>query len=112
MRMNNHTQIKETTMNIKNLSQLKKAVESGKSFIILEHYIKPELSGQKRKPTKIQTNGFYSIVPDEPDNPINAANGGRGYWFEYGKASAWTFENGVCTNHFANGKVWDIQFID
>jgi len=78
--------------NITNLSQLKKAIDSGAHFEIVEHYIKPELTGQKRKPNVIQTNGFYSVVPDEPENIANTWNGGRGSWFAYGKASDWTFD--------------------
>lgn len=101
-------------MEIKNLSQMKKAVNAKMPFSIVKHYIKPELEGQIRVPNVLQTNGFYSVEKDKPNSPVSIANNGKGYWFEYGKASNWNFENGICTlvEHH-NGKeipVWSIQF--
>lgn len=83
-------------MEIKNLSQLKKAIATGSIFVIKDHRVS-EFIGQKRKGNVIQTNAIYTIVPDEPENRINQVNGGRGSWLEYGKASAWEFNNGLCT---------------
>ena len=97
---------------INNLSQLKKAINNGAMFTIIKHYIKPEYTGQIRKPNKIQTNGFYSIVTEEPENPVSKANDGKGSWIEYGKASDWTFENGICTQHYHGRGVWEIQVIE
>lgn len=97
---------------IKNLSQLKKAVNNGLSFKIVKHYIKPEYTGQIRKPNKIQTNGFYSIVENEPENPVTLANYGKGSWIEYGKASDWIFENGICKQSCRGNDIWEIQFLE
>lgn len=97
---------------INNLSQLKKTISNGAMFNIIKHYIKPEYTGQIRKPNKIQTNGFYSIVPEEPENPVTKANGGKGSWIEYGKASDWTFENGICTQYHHGRAIWEIQVIE
>ena len=98
---------------VKNLSQLKKAVNNKCRFKIVEHGIKPEYTGQIRKPNVIQTNGFYSIVANEPNNLVSLANNGRGSWIEYGKASEWKFENGLCSMFNPNGSlVWTIQFIE
>lgn len=102
-------------MEIKNLSQLKKAIAAKTPFTITQHFIRPDLNGQTRIPNVAQTTGFYSIVKDEPQNPISQANNGKGYWLSYGKASDWTFENGTCTlfDHRNNGElrpVWQIQF--
>lgn len=102
-------------MEIKNLSQLKKAIVSKTPFTITKHYIRPELDGQIRIPNVIQTTGFYSIVKDDPENAISKANNGKGYWLGYGKASDWLFENGTCTlyDHRNNGElrpVWQIRF--
>lgn len=83
-------------MEIKNLSQLKKTIAAGNIFVIKKHRVS-EFIGQKRKGNVILTNAIYSIVPDDPENKINKANGGRGSWLEYGKASAWEFNNGTCT---------------
>lgn len=98
-------------LEIKNLSQLKKAVNTGHCFRIRKHYIHPEYTGQMRKPSVIQTNGFYSTIPDDPDCKISKANGGKGYWFDYGKAKDWQFHDGVCIYNRPDGKaVWEIIF--
>lgn len=83
-------------MEIKNLSQLKKAIAAGNTFIIKNHRV-PEFIGQRRKGNVIQTNAVWLIVPNEPENRVTLANGGKGSWLEYGKASAWEFNNGICT---------------
>lgn len=78
-------------MKITNLSQLKKALQPGAAFQIIEHFIRPEHTGEVRVITKAQTNGFYSAVKDDPSNKISKANGGLGSWCDIGKASNWTF---------------------
>lgn len=95
---------------IKNLSQLKKAINEGKRFVVRKHYIKPEYIGQRRKPNVIQTNGFYSIIPEEPDSTVTTANRGKGSWIEYGKASDWKFEDGLCKQSFRGNAIWEIEF--
>lgn len=94
-------------MEIKNLSQLKRAIKEGRNFIIRKHYIRPEYDGQIRKPNVVQTNGFYSIEDGKPDSKITLANNGKGSWVEYGKASDWKFEDGVCKQY----NVWEIEFV-
>ena len=100
-------------MEIKNLAQLKRASQSGSPFMILKHYVKPEFEGQVRKPSVVQTNGFYSVILDNPDHPVSNFNGGKGSWIEYGKASDWTFEDGVCKLYSSRkGRpVWEIAFV-
>ncbi|SEU09088.1 hypothetical protein SAMN05443270_3061 [Lacrimispora sphenoides] len=83
-------------MEVNNLSQLKKTIAEGKEFIIKDHRIK-EFIGQRRKGNVIQTNAVYLVVPGEPDNKVSQANGKRGSFLEYGKASAWEFNNSLCT---------------
>lgn len=78
-------------MCVKNLSQLKKAFESGHDFKIIEHFVRPECNGQIRHINKLQTNGFYSVVKGDPENRFSKANRGLGSWCEYGKAADWTF---------------------
>lgn len=104
---------------IKCLADLKREIKRGTPFIILEHYIKPGYTGQKRKPNVVQTNGFYSIVPGEPNNPVSRANLDKGSWIDYGKASNWKFEdNNVCTRYFENPvngnkePIWKIKFME
>ena len=98
-------------MEIKNLSQLKKAINSGSCFIIQTHHLKPEFTGQIRKPNKIQTNGFFSIVLGEPNNEVTKAKAGKGSWFGNGSAKDWTFEDGLCKCSHSGRKIWDIAFL-
>lgn len=101
---------------ISNLSQLKKAIKNGACFQIVAHYIKPLYTGQIRKPNVIQTNGFYSVIFNDPDNEVSKANRGKGSWIEYGKASDWIFADGLCyQTRMFNGesrKVWTIQVFE
>lgn len=98
-------------MEIKNLSQLKRAIKEGHKFIIRKHYVEPQYEGQIRKPSVIQTNGFYSIEDEKPDSEVTLANNGKGSWIEYGKASDWTFENGICTQSLYGRDIWEIELI-
>lgn len=97
-------------LDIKKLSQLKKAINNGRTFIIKKHYIKPEFTGQRRKPSVIQTNGFYSIIPDNCDSQVNTFNNCKGSWIAYGKASDWKFENGLCKQYCREKEIWEIEF--
>lgn len=99
-------------MEIRNLSQLKKAINDGQCFVIQKHYLKPAYTGQIRKPNKIQTNGFYGIVLNEPENEVSKANAGKGSWFAYGKASDWIFDNGLCKCTHNGRKIWEISFVE
>lgn len=96
---------------IKNLSQLKKAINEKRHFIIRKHYVRPEYEGQERIPNVIQTNAFYSVVANEPENPVSLGNRGKGSFCEYGKASDWTFEDGVCKQNYFGKPLWEIEFI-
>ena len=64
-------------MEIKNLSQLKKALQKGRKFEVVEHYIKPDMTGI-REVNVVQTNGIYSKFPNKPsDAKENTCNGGK-----------------------------------
>ena len=95
---------------VKNLSQFKKAISAGYAFKIIKHYIKPELSGQIRKPNKVQTNAFYSVVYGEPNNPVSLANDGKGYYLNYGKAGDWDFTGDTIMMYAGGNPVWEITF--
>ena len=62
---------------VKNLSQLKKILRKGTCFEIIAHCC-PGYVGQKRKVTVANTQGFYSIVPEEPGCKVTLANNGKG----------------------------------
>ena len=64
---------------IQNLSQLKRAINEKKRFEIVRHFKHPAFAGQIRKPNKLQTNAFYSVVDGQPEHEVSKANGGIGY---------------------------------
>lgn len=98
-------------MEIKNLAQLKRAISSKQCFVIKQHFMKPECTGQTRQPNVIQTNGFYSIIKDNLDHEVSLANNCRGSWLPYGKAKDWTFTDGTCRYAPGGKPVWEIIFI-
>ena len=75
---------------IKNLSQLKKALIPGAVFEITNH-CRPECVGQRRKVNIANTQGIYSIIPDEPQSKVTTANCGKGSWLGWSKAPFWKF---------------------
>lgn len=81
---------------IQNLSQLKRNLKAGTVFKITAH-CRPEYTGQKRRVTLSNTQGFYSIIPDDPQNKISLANGGKGSVLWWSNAPFWNFENGICS---------------
>ena len=98
-------------MEIKNLSQLKRALKVGARFEIVEHYIKPAYTGQIRRVQVVQTNGLYTGIDGKPDDPVSKSNYGKGSWIEFRKASNWEFSDGCCTQSCARGKVWKIRVL-
>lgn len=75
---------------IKNLTQLKKALTPGATFEIVGH-CRPEVIGQTREINIANTQGFYSIIPDEPQSKVTTANCGKGSWLGWSKAPFWEF---------------------
>ena len=80
---------------IKNLSQLKKALVKGARFEITDTWRKATI-GQIREVNIVQTNAIYTVLADKPEDPISKANYGKGYYLEYGKAGEWEFADGKC----------------
>lgn len=100
---------------VKNLSQFKRAMNEGKCFRIIEHFIKPEHSGEVRKPNIVQTNGMYTINPCDLDSWETLANNGKGMWIKFGKASDWKFnEDGTIEQYSSshNRAIWKIKLLD
>lgn len=81
---------------IKNLSQLKRALVPGAEFEIVAH-CRMECIGQRRKVNKANTQGLYSIIPNEPQSRVTTANCGKGSWLGWSTAAFWGFENGTAT---------------
>ena len=100
-----------------NLSRMKRAVKKKKRFIIKDHHKKVYV-GQVREPHIIQSNGFYSVIADQPEHEISRVNNGKGSWFAYGKASDWDFtekggryyRNGLA--HIPENLIWEIEFLE
>ena len=56
-------------------------------------------------------------MPNDIENEVTKANNGKGYWIDYGKASEWNFENGICylmCNHEGSKpqKIWAIEILE
>lgn len=99
-------------MNIKNLAELKRALKDH-PFEIVEHFIKPEYTGQKRIVQVMQTNGMYTGIYQDPNAELSKVNYGKGTWLAFGKASDWTFTNGVCQQKRRDGSpIWTIRILD
>lgn len=80
---------------IQNLSQLKKELKTCPRLEITGH-LRPECVGQIRRVTLVNTRGLYSAVEGQPDHKFSRANEGWGAYLEWGKAEAWSFEDGIC----------------
>lgn len=89
-------------MIIQNLSQLKRALQVGARFEILEHWKKDSAAGEIRRVTSANTVSIHTVVEGQPDHKNSLANNGDGIllWFE--KASDWEFHDGVCSIYFKN----------
>lgn len=99
-------------MEIKNLSQFKKAMKNGCTFKIVEHFIKPDYVGQVRCVQVLQTNGMYTGIAGQPTAEVSRQNRGRGSWIEFGKASDWIFEDGLCKQFFNGNPVWTLKVME
>ena len=99
---------------VQNLSQLKKALANGAEFEIIEHYLKPEHSGEVRMASVIQTNGMYSVVTNgKNESVVNEANDGKGFWIGFEKASQWAFDGEDITFCLRSGRpVWKIRLLE
>ena len=62
---------------VNNLSQLKRTLQTGAQFRVIDHG-RPECVGEEREVTYANTQGFYSIVPNNPNCRTSLANNGRG----------------------------------
>ena len=99
-------------MDIKNLSQLKKAMRDGHDFYIEKHYIHPEYTGQTRCVKECGTTYMYTGIKDNPLHRVSQLNSGKGCYLNFGKASEWVFDNGFCTLiNRTNNPVWTIRVI-
>ena len=97
---------------VQNLSQFKKAMKNGAMFEIVEHFNFPERNGEIRKANVVQTNGMYTILPYDTDNWLNQTNKGKGSWIAFGKASDWSFNNGIIQQSCFGRPLWTLKIIE
>ena len=81
---------------INNLNQLKKALQPGAKFTFTSHWREDSI-GAERVVNKANSAAVYSYDANNPDSPVNRANGGDGYELRFGCANNWTFKNGIAT---------------
>lgn len=92
---------------VKNLSQLKKAIQPGMMFEITDH-LRPECIGERRIVTGVSTVDFTSRKLDE-----NGAPTGKDLHMEFDRAKNWTFDGGELTSRLDNGDMlMSFHFID
>lgn len=75
---------------VANLSQLKKALQKGARFRVLNHH-KPHLAGQLREVRSVKTIGIYTFNPEDKNSDLSTCNGGKGTWMDYGPATHYIF---------------------
>ena len=88
---------------VKNLSQLKRTLQTGAQFRVIDHG-RPECVGEEREVTYANTQGFYSIVPNDTNCRTSLANNGRGSHMWWSSAPYWEFKDGVCTQYLSDTK--------
>ena len=79
-------------LQIKNLTDLKRHIKLGTEIVATSHQYHPDIVGLTRVVTKVQTNGFYSKIKDQPDHKWSTGNHGSRFWSPYSKASAYRFD--------------------
>ena len=78
-------------LRIKNLADLKRHIRLGTELVAMAHQYHPDIVGLTRVVTKVQTNGFYSKIKDQPDHKWSTCNQGMGFWSPFNKAGAYHF---------------------
>lgn len=78
-------------LQIRNLADLKRHIKPGTELVATSHQFHPDIVGLTRVVTKVQTNGFYSKIKDQPDHKWSTCNHGAGFWSPYNKAGAYRF---------------------
>lgn len=98
---------KPDSPNVKNLSQLKKAIQPGMMFEITDH-LRPECIGERRIVTGVSTVDFTSRKLDENGKPM-----GKDLHMEFDRAKNWSFDGNELTSRLDNGDMlMSFHFID
>ena len=76
---------------VKNLADFKRHIQPGTEILMKSHSVHPDLIGLTRVVTKVQTNGFYSVIKGQPKNKWSVCNGGNGIRQDFEPASCYRF---------------------
>lgn len=76
---------------VKNLADFKRHIEPGTEIYVRSHSVHPDLEGLTRVVTRVQTNGFYSVIKGQPNNKWSTCNYGKGIRQDYEPASFYRF---------------------
>lgn len=79
-------------LQIKSLADLKRRIEVGTELVATYHKKHPDLVGLTRVVTRVQTNGFYSKIKDQPHHRWSVCNGGMGFRSDFERAGAYRFD--------------------
>lgn len=100
-------------MAFKNLAEMKRYIKLGTEFKATRHKYHPDIVGLTRVVTKVQTNGFYSKIKDEPNHRFSDCNGGKGFFTELGKAGGYIFDGTAVKaldKRGENGVIYELEF--
>ena len=78
---------------IKSLADLKRNISVGTEIETTYHWKHPDLVGLTRVVTKVQTNGFYCKVKDQPQHKWSVCNNGEGIFSDFQKADTYRFRS-------------------
>ena len=78
---------------IKNLADLKRHISVGTEIETTYHWKHPDLIGLTRVVTKVQTNGFYCKIKDQPEHKWSVCNNGEGIFSDFQKADTYRFSS-------------------
>jgi hypothetical protein len=76
---------------MRRMVELKRALSVGAEFEITDS-CRAETIGQIRRVNYANTQGIYTVIPDDPDSKITKANGGKGSYLEWNSAKHWRFK--------------------
>lgn len=93
------------TIKIKNLAHLKKVLQEGAEYKILDHKNHKDAIGLIRKISVVQSNAVYSRIKDQPDHKYSVCNSGMGLRMDFGKASNYIFGDTVKYLHKSSDDV-------
>ena len=82
---------------LKSLAELKRAIKLGTEVVATYHAKHPSLVGVRRVVTKVQTNGFFSVVKDPSDPNCEKYNRNQGFRSDFEKASLYSFDGSTIT---------------